>query len=228
MFFKLNFSLIRQLKINNYNVMKNLKKILIAIVAIVSVAAVSAPDANAQFRFGVKAGLNIDKLSISKEAKDQIVSPDNRTGWRAGVTTEFTVPIIGIGLDASLMFVHKGAEFFNKETNKDEVIKNDYLELPINLKYKFNLPVVSSFLTPFLTTGPSFAFALNKEEINNIKNKNFDVAWNVGVGLELIKHLQVAAGYSWGINKTVEKKLGTSTTNVGRINGWTVTAAYLF
>ena len=54
------------------------------------------------------------------------------------------------------------------------------------------------------------------------------MGWNVGVGVELIKHLQVSGGYTFGINN-IAKEFAS---NIGKVklrnNYWTVTAAWLF
>ena len=56
---------------------------------------------NAQFRFGIKAGLNLNKIDFKNVANT--FDGSNGTGYTAGVMTEFTIPVIGLGLDASLM-----------------------------------------------------------------------------------------------------------------------------
>ncbi len=57
------------------------------------------------------------------------------------------------------------------------------------------------------------------------------MGWNVGVGLELLKHLQISGGYTFGINN-VAKNIPVLGDNIGKIkvknNYWTITAAYLF
>lgn len=191
--------------------MKSLKRILlVAIVAIMSVGA-----ANAQFRFGVKAGLNVNHLNLSKE----ILADNNRAGWTAGVMTEFQVPIVGLCLDLSLMYAHMNSLDDNK----------NFITIPLNLKYKFSLPVVGSFLSPYLFTGPSFDFKLDKSKIiNDFKTKTFQAVWNVGLGVELIKHLQIGASYGFGINN-IAKMVSDKVDPVKLHNSyWTVSAAYLF
>lgn len=196
--------------------------ILVALMAIF----VSVP-ASAEFRFGVKAGLNINKLHLSNFGDN--VSSDNRCGFTAGVMTEFTVPIIGIGADLSLMYTHMN-ERINDAGDKGSINKN-FLEIPLNLKYKFNIPVVASIIKPMVYTGPTLALKLDKSAIDDLKTKTAQWGWNLGIGVELIKHLQFSGGYTFGINNIV-KKTGLVDEVIKDVklknNYWTVTAAWLF
>ena len=59
----------------------------------------------------------------------------------------------------------------------------DYIEIPLNFKYKLGLPVVGKIITPYVFTGPSVAFLTSKKAITEAyKNKSVDVAWNFGLG----------------------------------------------
>ena len=195
-----------------------------AIIAIVAFAT-SMPAAS-QFRFGLKAGVAINSLKFtSAEEFKGSFNTDNRAGFVGGAMVEFTVPVIGVGVDASLLYVHREA----KSTTDN--IKRDYIDIPINLKYKFSIPVIDNVLRPFVTTGPSFAFLASKKEISDAwENKSVDVAWNFGFGVEVLSHVQVAASYGIGLTNTL-KWIG-ATQNNAKIDGknryWTVTAAYLF
>lgn len=199
--------------------MKTIKTILLAVVML---AGMSVPAA-AQFRFGIRAGMAINDLHLSKEA---LTDSKNRAGFTGGVMAEFTVPVIGVGLDASVMYMRRVGEWEKTEVSNSR----DYIAVPINLKWKIGLPVVSHIITPFLTTGPEFDFLCSKEVVNNMKNKKCDVSWNFGLGVELIKHIQVAASYGFGITNAMEfVGTGVDAANVrGKDRFWTVTAAYLF
>lgn len=205
--------------------MKNLHKlILVAIVALLSTT-----TASADIRFGIKAGLNFNKIDY-KDVQSNL-EPNNRTGWEAGVMTEFTVPIIGIGADVSLLYARQNLDSFKDETFGGKVYDNkDFLDIPVNLKWKINIPVVSSIVKPMIFTGPDFLVALNKHTIKDIETKTCEIGWNVGLGLELFKHLQVQGSYCIGMNNVV-KYTGADFNTVdlkAKKNYWTVTAAYLF
>ncbi|MCH5239285.1 MAG: porin family protein [Muribaculaceae bacterium] len=187
-----------------------MKKILVALL----IAVMSVGVANAQFKFGVKAGVNVNHLSL----KNATLAENDKAGWTAGVMTEFQVPVIGLCLDLSLMY----ARLNNNDGN------NNFLMVPLNVKYKFSLPVVGRFLAPYLFTGPSFDFKLNKSTLSYYKTKTFQAVWNVGLGVELIKHVQIGASYGFGINNIA--KVVASSANPVKLhnNYWTISAAYLF
>ncbi len=192
--------------------MKSFKKILVAIALIMAVAV----PASAQFRFGIKAGATINKLSFDKE----VLNSDNRTGFTGGIMAEFTAPIIGIGMDASVLYANRSIEF------GDEHKTRSYIDIPLNLKYKLGLPGIGKIVAPFVTTGPDFSFLCSKKNIeNSIKNKSFDFAWNFGLGVQLFNHLQVAANYGLGISNSVS---GNDAMYDSKNRTWTVTAAWLF
>lgn len=159
-------------------------------------------------------------------------------GFTGGLTLEVMLPVANLGFDISAMYVHRSSDVLDME-DRDEttgayaVEKNnrDYIEIPLNLKYKIGLPIVGRIVTPYVFTGPSFAFLTSKKAINDaMRNKTFDVAWNFGVGLQLINKIQIGASYGLGMTKAV--KAFDSDVDGANIDGknryWTVTAAYFF
>ena len=196
------------------------KALLVALVAIFSFG-----YASADFRFGVKAGLNFSKLSL-KNVKDAAGAlDDSKTGWMAGVMAEFTVPIVNIGMDASLLYARQN---LTAEQEKTYDHKN-FIDLPINLKWKIGLPVVGRIVSPIIYTGPDFLFALDKNTISNIKSKKCEVGWNIGIGVELLRHLQIEGGYCIGLNNVAKYVDEINATDLkAKKNYWTLTAAYLF
>lgn len=199
--------------------MKTIKNI--AIMTILVIAVISPMASQAQLRFGPKVGLNVNSLHFNESTFDA----SNRVGFNAGLMAEFTVPVIGVGADISAMYVRRSAEIKGQPIDKRE-----YIEIPVNLKWKINIPVVASIVKPYLTTGPSFAFLTSKESFREFRNKKTDVAWNFGFGVELLKHLQVGASYGIGMTKAFKSTgLIEGQQNIDAKNRyWTVTAAYLF
>ena len=207
--------------------MKNLKRVLIAIIAL-SVGFV----ADAGIRFGVKAGLNVDNLHFSNELFDA----KNRTGFTGGVMTEVMIPVLNIGFDLSLMYTRMNSRDYvtintdgTSMEQKEISAGKNFIEIPLNIKYKLTLPAIESLIKPYIYTGPTFAFKLDKNTWEYWKTKTCQVAWNVGLGVELIKHLQVQASYGFGMNN-VFKASGLVDAQKLKVknNYWTVTAAWLF
>lgn len=200
-------------------------KIKHLIIALLVLAGMAAPTtAQAQFRIGPRVGINVNDLHFDKSTFDS----DNRLGFTAGLMTEFTVPIIGVGFDASVMYVRRNSEFtVNHDVTKTH---RDYIDIPINLKWKIGIPVISKIVSPYIATGPAFSILTGKKVISDVKNKNFVTSWNVGAGVTLLSHLQIGATYGFGLGKTAEW-VGASSGNMsfeGKTRCWTITAAYLF
>ncbi|HIU39545.1 MAG TPA: porin family protein [Candidatus Limisoma intestinavium] len=202
-----------------------MKKLACVIIAAVVGFAATVP-ASAQLKFGLKAGVAVNNLKFDKD----IVKADNRAGFTGGAMLEFTVPVVGVGLDASVMYVHRSVDKGFFEDIKDFDGSRDYIDIPINLKWKINLPVVSSILKPYIATGPAFAFLVSKNDFKEfIDQKKCDISWNFGVGLEFFSHLQVGASYGLGLTNALEKiNVADGTPIEGKNKYWTITAAYLF
>lgn len=187
-----------------------------------------AGTASAQFRFGIRAGIQTNSLHFNKSTFDS----DNRVGFTGGVMAEFTVPVVGIGADLGLMYTHRSTDLM-VATNEgvEEVDGRNYIEIPLNLKWRINIPLINKIVRPYVFTGPSFAFLTSKKAITDaIKNRSCDVAWNVGAGVELFSHLQVGACYGLGMTKAFDV-VGISDSDGiidARQRCWTITAAYLF
>lgn len=188
--------------------------ILLAVMALVSVPAQS------QIRFGVKGGLNISTVHFNKD----IVGKDNVTGFNIGPMLEAMIPVAGVGLDAAILYSQKG---IGLKDGKD--IKNDYIDVPVNLKWKFGLPIIKGYLA----AGPYVGFRVGGDKFWDIPGsvkdqfeaKNFNAGINLGAGIELIKHLQLGFNYALGLTDDYSAtKLDLSAKN----RGWSITAAILF
>ena len=203
-----------------------MRKLKIMLVALVAMLTVSLPAQAQLFRWGVKAGINVNSVKFDKDELANNFKKENRTGFDGGLTALIQLPIIGFGFDASVMYVHRVNDGGNLGENFK---KQDFIEVPIHARYNFSLPVISHVLVPYLFTGPSFAMLCSKNSIENgIKNKAVNTAWDFGLGVRLVNHLEIGASYGLGMSKVAEMTMGTQTVDVGKRNYWTITAAYLF
>lgn len=206
--------------------MKKLSIILVAAVAML----VAAVPAEAKFRIGPRVGIDVSSLHFNSK----LFKSDNRVGVTAGVQAEVGLPL-GLTVDGSVMYVRRTAKFngqFDNKTEGEYNVNRDYINVPINLKWNLGLPLAGKFIAPYIFTGPDFAFLASKKEIMGAwKDHTVDVAWNFGIGLEFISHLQISASYGLGITK-LSNEVGLTTATGDQINGrnnnWTVTAAWLF
>lgn len=199
------------------------KSFLSFIVAAVAIIAAAVP-AQAQFRFGVKAGVAVNSLHFSTET----FKADNRAGFTGGVMAEFTAPVIGVGVDISAMYVRRNSQWLDENNITRD--NRDYIDIPINLKWKINIPVINNVIRPYLATGPDFAILTSARAFKEgYRNRKFDTSWNFGIGVELFKHLQVGASYGIGLTKALKTFGATGTAGIeGHNRYWTITAAYLF
>lgn len=197
-------------------------KRFVTIITIITLTIIATDSASAQFRFGVKGGITINELKWDKD----IISSDNRAGFTGGLMIEIGLPVVGLGIDGSVLYTHRENELILE----GEKLKRDYIDFPINVKYKLQLPVINKIFAPFVTTGPDFALLLSDSDKGDYKSRKWNTSWNVGFGAELFKKLQIHANYGIGISKAFEyiNKEVDSKTVEGKDKYWTITAAYLF
>ena len=187
-------------------------------VFMVAVCLMMAAPAQAQLHFGVKGGLNISKLSFSKDA----LKGDNQTGWFIGPMAEFTLPIIGVGADIAALYSQ--TDLAAKGYDTDAKLKT--FEIPVNLKWSFGL---GSMFGAYIAAGPQFGFNIgNKKGFMDYELKKNNTTFNVGAGVKLIRHIQIGVNYNFALSHTAT--IETTNEEVIKIknNTWQVSLAYLF
>ncbi|MGN0222582.1 MAG: porin family protein [Muribaculaceae bacterium] len=196
--------------------MKVSKRLLSLVIALAAIL-----PAMAQFSIGPRVGVALNTLELNEHG----FGSDNRAGFTGGLQAELMIPMVNFGFDASVMYVRRTSDIKGENGLS---VDRDYIEIPINLKYKFGLPMVGSLVSPYIFTGPSFAFKVSGEDFSNfIHEKKCNMSWNFGFGLQLIKHLQVGASYGIGLSKVAD--FAVENVNIeAKHNGWTITAAWLF
>ena len=195
-----------------------MKKIFGALMIAICIA--MAMPAQAQIHFGVKGGLNLSKASFSNVGEN--FKKDNFTGFFIGPMAEFNIPIVGLGVDASLLFAQRGIKV--SEGNDDITVKQNGIDIPVNLKYTIGLGSLAGI---YLAAGPDFYFdfAGNKTiEGMRTDKKKAEVGINVGAGLKLLNHLQVGANYNIPLGDTADIDTGGSY----KTKTWQVSVAYIF
>lgn len=193
-----------------------------------AILALSALTASAgPLQFGPVVGANINSFTTKGNA---LLSSDNRCGITAGVMMKFNVPVIGIGFDLSAMYARRSTEMDNDGVSQK--LNYDYIAVPLHLRYDLSLPAIGSIFTPAIFTGPNFAFRCGNNPYKSFKANKYNVGWDFGLAFTFVKHLQLAAGYTLGLNKALNYIPAAPDVQdagiKGRTSGWTVTAAYLF
>ncbi len=206
--------------------------------AIVAVSMLfAASSAQAQVKFGLKGGLNVTNMSLNSEVFDA----DNQTGFFIGPTVKFTLPIVGLGIDASALYDQRDAKVKveGEGESVESKIKNQSINIPINLRYGVGLGSTASL---FLFAGPQFGFNVGDKNQSlfkdaaqwRLKSSTFSV--NVGLGAMLLSHLQISANYNIACGKTGETTVsdvaGETVQQMfkkrGRANAWQIGLAYYF
>ena len=196
--------------------------------------------ADAKLGFGIKGGLNVTSMSLDSKVLDA----NNRAGFFIGPTVKFTLPIVGLGVDASALYDQREAKLaVNLDENTNEVantkaLKTQAVNIPINLRYTIGLGSLANVL---FFAGPQFGFNVGKksQEIAtqttwNLKSSQFSV--NVGAGFTVLNHLQITANYNIACGKTgdvtvfkaAEAIAKDALSKKGRTNAWQIGLAYYF
>lgn len=219
--------------------------------AILAVAMMVVTPANAQkLKFGVKGGLNVNKMKTNKD----VVDTKNQAGFFIGPTIKLSTPT-GLSCDIAALFDQRTSKVeMEDETNANiehkATIKQNSIQIPINVRYGIGLGSTASV---FIFAGPQFGFNIGdkaktiyEEDIVEGKKthkwttNNSNLSINAGLGLSLLKHLQLTASYNFGVGKTGEFKeewnesstvdKGKTVRNIakGRNNTWQLSLAYFF
>ena len=182
---------------------------------------------SAQVRLGVKGGLNIASVHFSTD----VLQSDNVTGFQIGPMIEGSLPLVGLGFDAAILYAQKGLETKTVSGEKTS-LKNDYIDVPVNLKWKLGLPIMKVYLAagPYVgfRVGGNKIWELPGSMVDQVKTKSFSAGLNFGAGVELISHLQVGLNYGLGLTNNYSMESLSLTKSDGKNRGWSVTAAILF
>jgi len=185
----------------------------------------------AQVKFGVKGGLNLTTMKFDKD----VANKSNQAGFFIGPTVNFTLPVVGLGVDASALYDQRSA----KIDGADETLKQQSIQIPVNLRYGFGLGNTASV---YVFAGPQFGFAIGDKVANVVDDaldwrlKDSNLSANVGLGLMLLNHLQISANYNIALGTTGEFEVvnavaGTAwntVTGKTKANAWQISVAYLF
>ncbi len=198
-----------------------MKKILT--IAVLFTALMTAVPAKAEVKFGLKGGLNLTSISLDANA----ISKSNQAGFFIGPTFKFTIPIVGLGFDASALYDQRKAEVDNTS------VKQQSIQIPINLRYGIGLGSTASI---YFFAGPQFGFNVGdkdiKTDVGNWTFKSSNISANVGLGLMLLRHLQISANYNFGLGKTgeLEQDIPGAIKSIddGKLNAWQIGVAYFF
>ena len=157
---------------------------------------------SAHAQFGVVAGITSSSSNLKDAVAD--VQAQNITQYHVGVTYKLDLGLIAI--QPSILYNMKGTKLNVAELSATELdYKTGYVEVPVQLQAGLNLGVarIYGFAEPFvgyaITNQVNSSLAKDPQATwNNIKSK-LEYGVGLGVGVELIKHVQVSAKYFWNM-----------------------------
>ncbi|MDR1563117.1 MAG: PorT family protein [Dysgonamonadaceae bacterium] len=183
-------------------------------------------DANAILKFGVRAGVDVMRFSASKVDLD----PVNFTSLSIGPVLDVNLPIIGV----------EAAALVSKRLSVDKDASGKYavhgfgferqdvmLTVPVMLKYGIGaLDLVKFFLAAGADASVMFK---NNDIINEVKDKNFRVGIDFGLGVVLFKRVQVGANYRIGLTDDFKSFDSPIIKDLkGKSGTWSLSATYFF
>lgn len=158
--------------------MKNLLFVLLFFGSILS--------ANAQFlNWGVKGGINYnangDLNVVAEEIISEPLSSDQELGYHFGLLAEIKLPLF-LYIRPELLYTHTESSY-SIDDEEEARLKMDRIDIPVLLGFRV-------FKIGRFFFGPSFQYIMNSdlsaENVDNIKNISYDdfnIAAQVGIGL---------------------------------------------
>lgn len=206
--------------------MKQSKKIILALTFCLTILSVQTVSAQI-FRYGIRGGIDVINPSFNSEA----LKVSNRVGYQAGVSLDFTVPIVGIGLETGGLFGRHNYDSNNhiKDTNND-ISSFNYLQVPVFIKQKFSILGLAGL---YFTAGAYGNIKLGGGNLTldgeKYEAKGFQTGLSGGAGVSVLNHLELGFIYRHKLGHTYS----SSTTDLSRFNKvdrnvWSITAAYYF
>ena len=169
-------------------------------------AGLTLTTAQAQIRFGVKAGLNLNTSDVKKVFQDgEIGTHDNPVGYHFGLQARIQTPLLGLYIQPELLYNSNTTRF-----NYIPAVKTDnYFKLR---KTDLDLPVLLGFkiLLFRLNAGPVFKVNLKEKVLNKGVSENYEVkssfknkyvGYQAGIGLDLMS-LTFDIRYNGNFGKT--------------------------
>lgn len=193
--------------------------------AVVLMAVAFAMPSKAQFSWGIQAGLNMSNVSV-KDAADNVGGAiESRTGFFVGPTVKFSLPIVGLGIDASALYDQREGKA------GDETVKAQSIQIPINVRYGIGL---GSIAEVFAFAGPQFGFKLSGDKNYGVADwtlKSSTFSANIGIGATVLSKLQAKLNYNIALGTTGEFESVNKTIQQvadAKFNAWQVSLAYFF
>jgi opacity protein-like surface antigen len=172
------------------------------VVSVLLLGGASAAQAQDEpMSFGVKVGVTFSNLSADTDLLD--FDFESRTGAVGGIFVAFPLAT-NLYFQPEALVTMKGAKL--SALGEDANTKLTYLDIPVLLRY--NIPLESTSVTPYVYAGPSFGLLLSaKQDYSfdgggddvDIKDemKDTEFGWVLGAGVQ-IQRFMIEARYTQG------------------------------
>jgi hypothetical protein len=207
-----------------------MKKILFALT--LALAMTVCPQAQAETRWGVTAGLNYNTIRFKQT---DLFSSKAQLGADAGVTGVLQSPGGSFGIEASLLYSMRNGKLnlgekkvWSSQGLGNETCMLHYIDIPINLKYRFNrLNGFENTLTPIVFAGPVITFLAGHNKLDDqLSYSKVSANLQFGIGGELFNKVEIKAGYRIALGETLRTQLLDENTAKNRT--FFLTATYYF
>lgn len=173
-----------------------MKKNRFLMLAIIVAFSTITTTSYSQIRLGLRGEVGLNKASFSnpKEAIDV----ENLNSFKLGPTVEVMLPAMNFGVEASVLYNNDRMNVNYDNSNTPVEITNHYVDIPVNLKYKFGMILPVKI---YAAAGPYARIHVGGDDIkfsnvtDDIKAKAFEAGVNLGLGLEVFSRLAVGVNY---------------------------------
>jgi len=166
-------------------------------------------------------------------------SSTNLTGYQIGLVYQAMPKKSGIGFEIAALISQKGSTF-SDSTGIVGVIKQgykemNYVEVPLNLRYRLSLGVVGVYAFGGVYGGYSYSGKVVDEKTNTSSVETFptaadriDYGYNFGGGLEIFRKIQLGATWSRGLKDTSNTNVGLPVSTKATNKVMSINLVYLF
>lgn len=154
--------------------------------------------ASAQLRYGISLGCGFTHPT-GKDIEN--VTIQGGSGFIGGLQLEYQLPMNGLAFGIATLYEHRPMNL-NMVSETDEPGKfsekcgGDFIAIPIEIKYKFDIGLFHNLISPYVLTGPDLAVRLKQAQ-----GSSLHTGWDVGAGIDLVNFIQISGGYRFGLNK---------------------------
>lgn len=187
--------------------------------------------AHAEWRYGLTLG---GEFADARIRHSQSIGIKNGSGFRGGIIFEYQFTKFGLAFDGSLEYVRYNARWQNNTDGIRRSIGRNFIDIPLNVKYKFWIPATKNLFAPMVTTGPDFQINVGKSRTfpapvdggtyQTVGTERFQPGWNVGIGFDAINFIELSAGYRFALTDCAR---GADPLQL-RTNSWWLRATILF